>query len=95
MKEYFECHITLLPDADRNWAQGVVEQEGWTFSEIQHDIILGRGPKLYATKHFNLRVGLDRSWELVQEARKAFERQGLKVLRCKVECVMKDERYDG
>ena len=104
-KEYFECHITIDPRPLNpaltigewpRYVQHKVEAARWVFSHIHHDIVLGVGPKLYATTHFNVdRMTVDQVWAAMQNLRNIFEGDyGIRVLRCKIERVLRDERYD-
>jgi len=108
-KDYYECHITIdpTPPPHRTAAQheqvvkDLLAADKWTFSHIHHDIVLGVGPKFYATKHFNTdRINEDALWAILQSTRAKWERKFfgagplLKILRCKIELVLRDERYD-
>ena len=54
---YFEAHITVTYKTtgdDHLFKKRCDAREGWTFSHISGDIILGPGVKMYGTKHYDL-----------------------------------------
>lgn len=92
MKEYYECHITMIGDPAK--IETAVEAVGWTFSRIDGDPTLGAGVKCYATKHFNLREGpVGRIAWMVDTLANGLETTcEVEVLRTKVELVVYDNR---
>lgn len=91
MKEYYECHITMLgnPEQIKRYAEGV----NWIFSKIDGDPNLGEGVKCYATRQYNINrtiediiLELDSVSILIRQAAKAI------ILRKKIEKVIYDER---
>ncbi|CAN7603481.1 hypothetical protein [Bosea sp. LjRoot237] len=96
MKSYYECHVTMeAPAADNDNRQRVkaaVDAIGWKFSAIEGDIVLGDGVKLYATRHFNTRLGDDRVVSLLHDAADTLAAQSINVVRRKVERVLFDDR---
>lgn len=89
---YYECHITFGSPSIDGW-EARVKALGWKFSVIAGDPLMGPGERMYATTHFNQRHTLDSVWLKTQAARKSLEEAGASVLRCKVEGILKDERY--
>lgn len=94
-KPYYECHITILGESksDKVKVEKSVLSIGWTFSAIDKDIVLGDGVKCYATRHFNIRYDERNMEAMVMGAKYELESHGLKVIRCKIEKVLFDERY--
>lgn len=94
MTEYYECHVTFSGDGrdESTWEQFVKDNK-WKFSVLVGDPLLGPGPRMYATTHFNIRHSLTGVWLKVQDLRKALEAAGATVTRCKIEGILKDERY--
>ena len=94
MKEYYECHITMLGEPEK--IRPIIVEEGWTFSAIEGDPDLGPGLKCYATKHFNIKIDQKTVERLVHnEARHLNEYKNLNILRTKVEKVVYDDRSWG
>ncbi len=91
MKNYFECHITMLGDPKE--IEPLVKNTGWKFSAINGDPVLGDGIKCYATMLFSSLLK-DDSYCLNQliSTAVALEGLGVKVLRRKVERVIYDDR---
>ena len=91
MKKYYECHVTLIGDA--NSIKPVVEELGWIFSSIQNDICLGEGIKCYATKHFSCsKFSQDEVIEKVLATAENLRILDHDVIRSKVELVVYDSR---
>lgn len=57
------------------------------------DPTMGAGVRQYATKHFNTRVPQAQIWDEMQDNKQVLENAGLRVTRCKIEKVLRDERY--
>ena len=94
MKQYYECHITMeaIDSHARQVAHEFTEHMKWKFSAIDGDIVVGDGVKLYATKHFNYRLpAVKVKGELMKAARR-LEKEGVTVIRRKVELVIFDDR---
>ena len=90
MKEYYECHVTMIGDPDK--IRPLVEETKWKFSAIDGDPVLGEGIKCYATRMFNIRM---EEWEVIDQLLRTAEHllaRGCKVLRRKVERVIYDDR---
>lgn len=94
MKQYYELHITMQePPERREHIAGLVEKQGWTFSAIEGDPILGAGVKMYATQHLNPRhVTAEQAQGVVDFQAKVLEGYGANVIRRKVEFVHYDAR---
>lgn len=91
MKQYYECHITLL--GDKAEIKRAVEKVRWIFSYIDGDPDLGEGVKCYATKHFNIKEPQASVADLLQDTSAQIEwLTTAKVLRKKIEMVLYDER---
>lgn len=91
MKQYYECHITLL---GKPWeVSKVVEKLGWKFSVIDGDPDLGEGIKCYATRQFNMKYKTEFIIDIVDEtAEEIAKAKGIKVLRRKIEIVIYDKK---
>lgn len=93
-KPYYEVHITIFDDFSigRDILKRTIEAQGWTFSAIEGDIILGKGVKIYATKHYNMRYSIATIRELLDIKAAALTCViGAKVIRKKIEHVIHDE----
>lgn len=89
---YYEAHITLQAPRERlSEVRELVEAVGWRFSAIDGDPVLGPGTKMYATRHFNERLGSD---GVLLELFKTADALGalVEILRRKVELVLYDDR---
>lgn len=92
MKQYYECHVTL----DRPEGSGVealkevIEAEGWKFSAIEGDPILGDGVKCYSTIHYSVNRSFASVRGLLYAHASALRAHGFTVKREKVELVMWD-----
>lgn len=92
MKEYYECHITMLA-RDFAVAEMVTKTTGWTFSKIDGDPDLGEGVKCYATKHFNCdRMTKEEVIGALNDAAHLIACSMIEVIRRKVERVIYDDR---
>lgn len=94
-KSYYELHITMEPTPrhlDRDYTKAIVEVYRWKFSAIDGDPVTGPGVKLYATRHFNVKMG-DKAVETeLHRVADAFVLAGINVTRRKVERVLFDDR---
>lgn len=91
MKKYYECHVTF--DGDPILGENMVRHVKWKYSRIDGDPIMGTGVRQYATMHYNARKDEQWIWDRMQNIRDTFIKQGLTVTRCKIELVLRDERY--
>jgi hypothetical protein len=59
--KYYECHITLLCDSDKDIStvKWLTEARGWSFSRIDGDIVEGAGVKCYATRHYHSKYSVE------------------------------------
>lgn len=90
MKEYYECHVTMLGDPDK--IRPEVEANKWKFSAIDGDPVLGEGIKCYATRMFNIRMEESVVLRHLMNVAEYLSGRGCKVLRRKVERVIYDDR---
>lgn len=90
MKNYYECHITMLGDPET--IKPLVERVGWKFSCINGDPVLGDGVKCYATMLYSKLHG--DNWVQMQLLSTAamLAKSGALILRRKVELVIYDDR---
>lgn len=72
----------------------MVEKLKWKFSAIDGDPSLGEGLKCYATRFYNVKLALESVVFLVNDAARALNFGGAKVLRRKVEKVVYDDRSE-
>lgn len=96
MKQYYECHITLLIDS-KDQAEGRnekfhVEETGWTYSQIDGDPDLGGGVKGYATRQFNINKPLQEVLDELTAVSKKLQHLGVNVIREKVGQIIYDRR---
>lgn len=91
-KDYYECHITMEGDAQK--VESVCQAIRWTFSAIDNDIVLGKGTKLYATRHFKASMPRAHVIHLLDEAVRVVRECNIVVLRKKVELVVHDVKFD-
>lgn len=89
-KSYYECHITL--EGSSSVCRGPVEAEGWKFSAIDGDPVMGSGVKCYATRHYNARLRQENVLDILFWTAHQLEVAGLVVTRRKVELVIYDDR---
>lgn len=91
--KYYEAHITITGFRDE--IKTVVENygNGWKFSAIDGDIVLGEGVKCYATKHYKKDIYNDVMIAKLQEEVKQYKKllggAGV-VVRSKVELIIYD-----
>ncbi len=90
MKNYYECHITMLGDPKE--IEPLVKNTGWKFSAINGDPVLGNGVKCYATMLFSSLKTEEMVLGNLLLTAEALEGLGVKVLRRKVERVIYDDR---
>ena len=90
MKTYYECHITMMGDI--KVAKEICEDLKWKFSAIDGDANLGNGVKLYATRQLNSRLFVDDVVSQLLKTADKFTKNGLNVIRRKVETVLYDDR---
>jgi hypothetical protein len=91
VKEYYECHVTFMSKT----GAPVTDVEGWTFSRIDGDPVLGKGVKCYLTRQFAARLDRAVVVEMVEHAGDCIHARGHEVLRTKVELVVYDNRKRG
>jgi hypothetical protein len=90
----FECHITIvdslrLGDDHPSSVKRIVEKRGWKFSCIQGDPDFGTGSFCYATRWFDEE---EQPVTMVHIFKDQFIKEGLSVIRVKVERVVHDAR---
>jgi hypothetical protein len=88
----FECHITIVdePSIARTSVKKIVEElGGWKFSCIQGDPDLGAASFCYATRWFEDK---QHAVTMTHMYKDQFVREGLSVVRVKVEEVVHDSR---
>lgn len=91
-KRYFEAHVTMeAPPSEAPRVAAAVKAIGWRFSAINGDPILGDGVKMYATTHWNERIGIEVAVRRLHQAAGMLGAQH-KVVRRKVELVLYDDR---
>ncbi len=91
MKNYFECHVTMV--GDKAMIKTMTEELRWKFSAIDGDPVLGAGVKCYATMLYSAAVHTQES--CVEKTINIADRLsgfGVKILRRKVELVVFDDR---
>lgn len=91
MKQYYECHITLL--GNKKIIEENVKVTKWRFSSIDGDPVLGDGVKCYATMFF--KSSLTEKFVLNKLHKTADFLQhiiGLNVIRRKIEKVIYDDK---
>ncbi len=92
MKNYFECHITMLGDPKE--IEPLVKNTGWKFSAINGDPVLGDGVKCYATMLFSSLKTEKFCLDMLLITANLLQGAGVEVLRRKVERVIYDDRSD-
>ena len=93
MKNYYECHITML--GDPKTLKPIVERTGWKFSAIDGDIVTGPGVKCYATKMYSVIQNEERCLQQLMGTSQELKKSGVKVIRRKIERVIYDDRIGG
>lgn len=88
-KKNFECHITIVPDRLKTTIREIVEARGWKFSCIEGDPDLGNSTFCYATRWFD---EADHAVTMVHMFKDQFIKEGLSVVRVKVEHIINDSR---
>jgi hypothetical protein len=84
----FECHITVsLANGPLAWQ--VANEFHWSTSEIARDPVLGKASYFYLTSHGDDFVDLYRRMETVATE---LEREGVKVIRKKIEAILYDTK---
>lgn len=87
-KNYYECHITFRS----NPKYSCYDPDGWKYSRIDGDPVLGKGVKEYYTTFFKEEENLDFIITKLELAADRVRNQGHEVLRTKVELVMYDNK---
>ena len=88
-KEYYECHVTFnLPTT----SHGRPPISGWKFSAIDGDPVLGAGVKCYLTRQFKASRELADVIDDLEGVASELRRNGIEVLRTKVELVVYDSK---
>ena len=90
---YYELHITINNNGERQKLKETVEREGWKFSNITDDIVLGEGEKLYATIHVSCDLGIKATRLILDNLTDMLIAAGFPVIRKKIECVVYDEKF--
>lgn len=94
MKQYYECHITMVgnPNSIEHNTKGI----GWKFSKIDGDPDLGKGVKCYATMHYSF--SRNNEEDIVEKVNQYAdflnEFLDIEVIRRKVELVVYDSKQD-
>jgi hypothetical protein len=97
---YYECHVTVKAKfagtrgsgmVEKKTMRGIVEDNGWSFSEITDDPVLGPGAKLYATAHFDTDIKVRKVQKETVAMVDKLKAGGMHVVRHKIECVILDE----
>lgn len=92
MKQYYECHITMLGDPEV--LKPLVEKTGWKFSCINGDPVLGDGIKCYATMFHNIRTEEQIVLTYLGMTAACLRERGVNVIRRKIERVVYDDKID-
>lgn len=91
MKQYYECHITMM--GDPTTIAKATDVMGWKFSKIDGDPDLGAGIKCYATHQFNGKYTKEFILDVLNETAAEIENFSMcQILRKKIELVIYDER---
>lgn len=94
-KQYYECHVTIEELLQNKDLKQLVESLGWKYSVIAGDIVLGPGPKHYATKHFNKKIPQQLILDELHGTADDLIKKGFKVVRRKCELVIFDDKKSG
>ncbi len=93
MKEYYECHITMI--GDPTLIEAATQQTLWKFSCIEGDPDLGDGVKCYATRQYNKKDTIVAiSYRMEETAKLIKKKSNCRILRQKIEYVLYDVRGD-
>lgn len=97
MKQYYECHITIarpefISTAMILLVQNLIKSKKWKYSAIDGDPFLGDGIKLYATRHFNIKLPEEEVLQKLNSVADFLEESGFKVVRRKIEKVIYDTK---
>lgn len=92
MAQYYEAHVTIAVEDNREHIKNVVENTRWKFSIIDGDINLGDGIKAYATRQFNSKHKSSQIEFLLHLEADILKSENIRVLRRKVELVLFDDR---
>ena len=86
---YYECHISigLHPTSAKELIECL---NGWSFSCIQGDPVLGKGVYEYATRHAPGSTDLGKVIQHMNDTAHILKGQGFPVIRQKVEIVVYD-----
>lgn len=88
-RNYYECHVTFsLPTANH----GRPPIDGWRFSAIDGDPVLGAGVKCYLTRQFKASRSLENVIADLESVAIELRRNDITVLRTKVELVVYDSK---
>jgi hypothetical protein len=91
----FECHITVKNEPRKfrpTQLRRLGREQGWSFSHIADDPVLGPGTFQYLTRHNNSPTGEALNVEMRMMVA-TLRDEGFKVIRAKIEMTVLDERY--
>jgi hypothetical protein len=89
--KYYELHITM-DTVRRDLAEEIVKAIGWKYSCIDGDPVLGKGSKVYATKHFNQKKSEEEVMKELNKAELELAHYYLNPIRKKIELVLFDSK---
>lgn len=90
----YECHITIKDNVEHSTIEKILNNVNWKFSCIKGDPILGKQTFCYATKHYPTNKSKEEVIEKVNEASNLFEKNGLEIIRKKIELIIWDTKYE-